>query len=95
MVDEPVVDPAVPSEVAPKELEKRTEARVDLLADALLDDLLKRVSDGTATAAEKKLAYDYVKDCGVKLVIGEKTKAGELSRKLPFPEGVTITERTG
>ncbi len=79
----------------PQPLQQRTEARVDLLADALLDDLLKRVTDGTATAAEKKLAYDYVKDCGVKLVIGEKTKAGALARNLPFPEGVTITERTG
>lgn len=87
-----VSTPEVTPEVS---IPKRTMERCDALADALLDDLLKRVSDGSATAAEKKLAYDYVKDCGIKLVIGEKTKAGELVRRLPFPEGVTITERTG
>ena len=74
---------------------KRTEQRVESMADALLDLLLKKIKDGTATASEQKVAFDYLKDCGIKLVVGEKTKAGELARKLPFPDGVTITERTG
>lgn len=95
-----VVPDLVPSEIVTKVIEPRTEARVCSLADGLLDLLLKRVTEGTATSSDMKVAADYIKDSGIKLMITPGSKAGELVRKLPdldgddkvltLPQGVSV-----
>ena len=68
-------------------IEPRTEVRVGALADGLLDLLLKKVTDGTATASEMKVAADYIRDAGIKLMVTPGSKAGDLVRKLPDLDG--------
>ena len=66
-----------------KVIEPRTQDRVEKLADALVELYLQKMLAGTATASEMKAAQDYIKDSGIKLIIGPATKAGELERKIP------------
>lgn len=66
-----------------KVIAPRTQERAEALADALLDLLLEKVQKGLANASEMKVAADYIKEAGIKLIVAPGTKAGELVKNLP------------
>lgn len=98
MADEPTL--IVTDTPVPKVIPKRTSDRAEALADGLLDILLERIQNKTATASEIKEAREYIKEAGIRLIVSEGSKAGELVRALPrfdddgkilgLPEGVSV-----
>jgi hypothetical protein len=62
---------------------RRTEERLDLLADLSIEVLIERAKAKTITAAELTTAFNYLKNAGIKPIVNDKTKAGELVKALP------------
>lgn len=75
------------------EVQKRTDERYELLADLTLDNLIERARAKTITAAELTVAFNLLKQTGVKLIIGKGTKASELTRVLPNLPPIEAGER--
>ena len=61
----------------------RTQEQFEALADYSVQLLLERVKDKTATSADLVAIGRWLKDAGVKVVIGNETPAGQLARELP------------
>ena len=54
------------------------------LLDALASDLLKRVRDGTATAADLNVARQFLKDNNINAIPTKDNGIGNLAKALPF-----------
>lgn len=61
----------------------RTQEQFEALADYSVQLLLERVKDRSATSADLVAIGRWLKDAGVKVVIGNETPAGQLARSLP------------
>lgn len=81
------------SPVVTPEVQKRTDDRYEALADLVLDNLIERAKAKNITAAELTVAFNLLKQTGVKLVIGKGTKATELGRVLPSLPPIEAGER--
>lgn len=57
----------------------------EILQDKLLDELVKRIESGEASAADLKLAKDYVKEAGIELYETNK-KVVYLGKRFGTPE---------
>ena len=59
----------------------------DLLHRALASDLVRRIEDGTATAADLNVARAFLKDNGISAVATPGSPMGTLMQTLPFDQG--------
>ncbi len=62
---------------------KDAERQLSELHKELAKTLLKRVKDGTATAADLSVARQFLKDNGIEAVPREGKPLGELAKNLP------------
>lgn len=66
-------------------MSKRTsDDTFDLLHRALANDLVKRIEDGTATAADLNVARAFLKDNGISALATPGAPLGTLMQVLPF-----------
>lgn len=63
---------------------RASEETFSALHEALARDLLKRIQDGTATAADLNVARAFLKDNGIDAVPAPNSPVGDLVSKLPF-----------
>lgn len=72
-------DPALVKTPPPK----RTEERLAYANDLAMQVLIERAEARSITAAEIQALFVYLKNAGIRPVIGEDTKTGEAVRKVP------------
>ncbi|CUA90947.1 hypothetical protein Ga0061061_1178 [Chelatococcus sambhunathii] len=63
---------------------KATLETFEALHEALAKDLLKRIREGTATAADLNVARAFLKDNGVDAIPAQGSPVGDLVANLPF-----------
>lgn len=63
---------------------RASEATFSALHEALARDLLKRIENGSATAADLNVARAFLKDNGIDAVPAPNSPVGDLVANLPF-----------
>lgn len=76
-----------------KPIEPRTDERYGMLADLTLDNLIERGKARTLTAAEMTVAFNLLKQAGVKLIKGAGSKSDTLARVLPNLPPIDAADR--
>ena len=66
---------------------------LDAMHEALTAELLKRITDGTATASDLSVARQFLKDNGIDADANRAPKnspLGQLTEKLPFDDDAVV-----
>ena len=65
-------------------MSKATEELLDLLHGELAKEFLRRIKDGTATAADLSAVRQFLKDNGIDAIPKQGSPMGDLIQNLPF-----------
>jgi len=65
-------------------MSKATDELLDLLHGELAKEFLRRIKDGTATAADLSAARQFLKDNGIDAIPKQGSPMGDLIQNLPF-----------
>lgn len=73
---------------------KRTSDRAEELYNAYVELLLKKMKDGSATASEQKNALDYLRETGLRPIVGSDAEAGAKTKTQDLLERLRKREDT-